>query len=113
MHIQGVLIGLIALLMIGLFHPVVIRCEYHFGSRCWPVFLIAGCACLGLSLAVETVLLSATLGILGFTCFWTIIELKEQEKRVAKGWFPKKPASDGKTKKEKAASIKEITKVKE
>ena len=29
-------------------------------------------------------------GILGVSCFWSIKELKEQEKRVAKGWFPKR-----------------------
>ncbi|MFQ8841056.1 MAG: DUF4491 family protein [Clostridium fessum] len=30
------------------------------------------------------------LGVLGVSCFWSIKELKEQEKRVAKGWFPKR-----------------------
>ena len=28
--------------------------------------------------------------VLGVSCFWSIKELKEQEKRVAKGWFPKR-----------------------
>ena len=31
-----------------------------------------------------------SLGVLGVSCFWSIKELKEQEKRVAKGWFPKR-----------------------
>ena len=29
------------------------------------------------------------LGILAFSCFWSIRELFEQEQRVKKGWFPK------------------------
>ena len=32
----------------------------------------------------------AVLGILAFSCFWSIRELFEQEQRVRKGWFPKK-----------------------
>ncbi|OYP40493.1 hypothetical protein CG709_05125 [Lachnotalea glycerini] len=27
----------------------------------------------------------------GFSCFWSVQELVEQEKRVEKGWFPKNP----------------------
>ena len=33
---------------------------------------------------------SAALGVAGMSCLWSILELKEQEKRVARGWFPKK-----------------------
>ncbi|MFR2876643.1 DUF4491 family protein [Mediterraneibacter faecis] len=36
------------------------------------------------------ILWSVSLGVLGVSCFWSIKELKEQEKRVAKGWFPKR-----------------------
>ncbi|MCD8036616.1 MAG: DUF4491 family protein [Clostridiales bacterium] len=87
---SGIIIGVIAFLLIGLFHPIVVKCEYYFSSRCWPVFLIAGIICLIASAGVENIIGSAALGILGMSCLWSIFELKEQEKRVAKGWFPKR-----------------------
>lgn len=91
MYMQGLLIGICAYVIIGLFHPIVIKSEYYFSSRIWPVFLIAGLAFLALSLCMVNVVLSSIFSILGFTCFWSIHELKEQSKRVAKGWFPANP----------------------
>ena len=41
MHFTGILIGLISFLSIGVFHPIVIKAEYHFSKSCWPVFLLA------------------------------------------------------------------------
>ncbi len=40
MHIDGLLIGLLAFLIIGVLHPVVIKGEYYFGIKIWPVFLV-------------------------------------------------------------------------
>ena len=62
----------------------------YFGSRCWPVFLLVGILCMILSVRMQEILWSVSLGVLGVSCFWSIKELKEQEKRVAKGWFPKR-----------------------
>ena len=45
MNIWGILIGLAAFLLIGIFHPIVIKCEYHFGAKIWPLFLVAGVLC--------------------------------------------------------------------
>ena len=90
-HFMGLLIGLSTFLIIGLFHPVVIKCHYHFGTRCWWWFLLLGLICAGASLAVENVLISSLLGVTGFSSFWTIKEIFDQEKRVAKGWFPDNP----------------------
>ena len=42
MQFYGILLGLASFLSIGLFHPVVIKCEYLFSYRCWPFFLAAG-----------------------------------------------------------------------
>lgn len=70
---------------------MVIKSEYHFGVRCWWAFLAAGVACLAGSLLVTGVVASALLGVVGFTCLWSIHELFAQRKRVEKGWFPKKP----------------------
>lgn len=91
MHVGGLIIGLIAFLIIGIFHPIVIKGEYHFSSRIWPVFLVIGLILLGLSLLVENAVGSAALGITGFSCLWSIKELKEQAERVKKGWFPENP----------------------
>ena len=34
-NLTGLVIGISTFLIIGLFHPVVIKCEYYFGTRCW------------------------------------------------------------------------------
>jgi hypothetical protein len=91
MYITGVVIGLFSFAIIGAFHPIVIKGEYHFSSRIWPVFLIVGLLFLGWSVITKTVLFSSLFSILGFTCLWSIVELKEQRERVKKGWFPQNP----------------------
>lgn len=91
MQYEGILIGFSAFVIIGVFHPIVIKSEYHFGVRIWPVFLLAGVSALGASLFTQSVLLSAMLGVLGFTCLWSIHEIIQQAERVKKGWFPKNP----------------------
>ena len=91
MNFSGIILGAAAFLIIGLFHPVVIKAEYHFGKQCWWAFAVAGAAfCAGALFAKGTVV-SAILGIVGFSCFWSILELFEQEKRVSRGWFPANP----------------------
>lgn len=91
MNYEGIILGLGAFLMIGFFHPVVIKSEYYFGVRSWPVFLLVGVSgCVG-SLLVDNTYLSVMLGVFGFSCFWSILELFEQRERVRKGWFPENP----------------------
>lgn len=83
--------GLAAFLLIGFFHPIVIKSEYYFGIKCWPVFLLVGViGCIG-SLLVSNTYVSVILGVFGFSCFWSILELFEQQERVRKGWFPRNP----------------------
>ena len=91
MNFHGVLIGAGTFVMIGIFHPIVIKAEYYFGTKVWPVFLIAGLACVCASLLITHLVASSLLGILGFTCLWSIPELVHQAQRVKKGWFPKNP----------------------
>ena len=88
---SGILIGLTAFIVIGVFHPVVIKCEYYFSDRVWPVFLAGGLAFCAASLFVERPLLSSVLGVVGFSLLWSIRELKQQTRRVEKGWFPRNP----------------------
>lgn len=90
-HLAGLFIGICTFLIIGLFHPVVIKCEYYFGTRCWWVFLLLGMAGVAASIYVADLVISSLLGVFAFSSFWTIKEVFDQEKRVRKGWFPKNP----------------------
>ena len=90
-NFEGLGIGLATFLVIGIFHPVVIKTEYHFGTRPWWVFLVLGLVCCAAALVVQDSFWSAILGVVAFSSFWTIKELFEQRERVRKGWFPKKP----------------------
>ncbi len=87
----GIIIGLSTFLIIGLFHPVVIKAEYYWGVRCWWIFLLLGLGSLAASVFVGEIVWSSLLGVLGFTSLWTILELFEQRERVKKGWFPENP----------------------
>ena len=91
MNFEGVLIGVIVFLLIGIFHPIVIKCQYYFTDKIWPIFLFFGIVFCIASLFINQIILSSALAVLGFTSLWSIGELKEQTKRVEKGWFPKNP----------------------
>ncbi|MBR2060325.1 MAG: DUF4491 family protein [Tidjanibacter sp.] len=90
MNYEGLILGISTFLIIGLFHPLVIKAEYYFGVRCWWVFLLVGIAGVAGSLFVEGTLLSTLLGVFAFSSFWSIGELFQQRERVRKGWFPKR-----------------------
>ena len=89
-NLTGLVIGLGTFLIIGLFHPLVIKGEYHFGVRVWWAFLVAGVAALTGSLLARGIIAQSLLGVTGFTCLWGIGEVFHQRRRVEKGWFPKK-----------------------
>lgn len=91
MNFYGTIIGMSSFLIIGVFHPIVIKAEYYFGKRIWPVFLIVSLVLIALSLFIKSNIISPILGVGGFSCLWSIKELFEQEKRVEKDWFPKNP----------------------
>lgn len=90
-HLLGLIIGISTFLVIGVFHPIVIKCEYYFGTRCWWWFLVLGIVCVLLSVLTADVLLSTLLGVIAFSSFWTIKEIFDQQERVRKGWFPRNP----------------------
>ncbi len=91
MNFTGIIIGVAAFLTIGIFHPIVIKAEYYYSKSCWWWFLLLGLACLVLSLLIQNFILSTVIGVVGFSSFWSIKELFEQERRVLRGWFPKNP----------------------
>ncbi len=91
MNFVGIIIGACTFLIIGVFHPIVIKAEYYFGTKIWPLFLVLGLACIIGALFVPIDLVSALLAVLGFSLLWSIHELFDQKKRVEKGWFPANP----------------------
>ena len=91
MDFQGLIIGVITFVIIGVFHPIVIKSEYYIGKKIWPAFLVLGIFFIALSLFVNNVIISAVSGITGFTFLWSIKEIIEQEERVKKGWSPANP----------------------
>lgn len=96
MTLTGVIIGLATFLIIGAFHPVVIKTEYYFGVRPWWIFLIVGIGCIVGALFIKSLLVSAIVGVTGFSALWSILELFEQRERVNKGWFPEGPGHERK-----------------
>lgn len=91
MYFQGIIIAVATFLMIGLFHPIVIKSEYYWGVRCWPVFAVAGIVLLIGSLFISDILVAAIVGVTGCSALWSILEIFEQRERVRKGWFPMNP----------------------
>lgn len=91
MNFIGLIIAVVTFLVIGIFHPIVIKGEYYFGTKCWWWFLVAGILFIAGSLLVENQVLSTILGVIGCSCLWSILEIFEQRERVLKGWFPMNP----------------------
>ncbi len=91
LHFTGLVIGIATFLIIGLFHPIVIKGEYYFGVKIWWVFLISGIISGIASLFIEQILLSTLLAVWSASSLWGIGELFEQRRRVQRGWFPAHP----------------------
>lgn len=94
MNFTGIIIGIATFLIIGLFHPIVIKGEYYFGVGCWWVFALMGVVTVVAALFVDNILISTLLAVWGASSFWSIRELFEQRERVRKGWFPKREKRD-------------------
>lgn len=91
MFYKGIIIAISTFFIIGIFHPIVIKTEYRWGTRPWWIFMIVGIFCVLGSLFIAEVLWSSILGVFGASSLWGIGELFEQKKRVEKGWFPMNP----------------------
>ncbi len=91
LNFSGIIIGIATFLVIGLFHPLVIKAEYYIGVKSWWLFLLLGIVSAVASLLVVNLTLSILLGVVAFSSFWSIGEVFEQKKRVEKGWFPANP----------------------
>ena len=75
----------------GIFHPLVVKAEYYFGTRSWWVFLIFGIICGIAPFFIRSLFWGALSAIVGFSSLWSIGEIFDQRKRVIKGWFPMNP----------------------
>ena len=91
MYFTGIIIAISTFLTIGLWHPIVIKVEYHWGTRPWVVFLLIGVLSIVTALFIENTIVSAIIGVFGASALWGIGELFSQRKRVQKGWFPMNP----------------------
>ena len=91
MYFTGIIIAACTFLAIGIWHPIVIKTEYYWGTRPWVLYLIVGLACIVAALFIENAIISSIVGVFGASALWGIGELFAQKKRVEKGWFPKNP----------------------
>ena len=91
LYFTGLIIAVSTFLTIGIWHPIVIKTEYHWGTRPWVVYLAIGIICLVAALFIENTVLSSVVGVFGASALWGIGELFSQKKRVEKGWFPMNP----------------------
>jgi len=91
MYFTGIIIAVCTFLTIGIWHPIVIKTEYRWGTRPWTVYLAIGLVCIIGALFIKNTVLSAVVGVFGASALWGIGELFSQKKRVEKGWFPMNP----------------------
>ena len=96
LNFSGIIIGIATFLVIGLFHPLVIKAEYYIGVKSWWLFLLLGILSVVASLLVVDLTISILLGVVAFSSFWSIGEVFQQKKRVEKGWFPANPKREKK-----------------
>lgn len=95
MNISGIIVGAVTFLIIGICHPIVIKMEYYWGKKSWWLLLAAGIILSVISLSIKNIVTSTIAGAAAFSCFWGILEMFQQEKRVLKGWFPENPKRHG------------------
>ena len=78
MNFFGLILGAFMLLVIGAGHIIIIKGEYHVGTRLWPIFLFVTISSIIASIFLKSELASGILGIVGFTFLWSIHEIFKQ-----------------------------------
>jgi hypothetical protein len=91
LYFTGIFIAVSTFLTIGLWHPIVIKTEYRWGTRPWVAYLVIGLGCIVAALFIANTLVSSVVGVFGASALWGIGELFAQKRRVEKGWFPMNP----------------------
>ena len=46
LYYAGIVIAICTFLIIGMFHPIVIKVEYYYGTKPWWLFLLVGIICI-------------------------------------------------------------------
>ena len=72
MYFTGIIIAAMTFLTIGLWHPIVIKTEYYFGTRPWVIYLLVGISCCVAALFISNVYISSFLGVFGASALWGI-----------------------------------------
>ena len=62
MYFTGIIIAVCTFLTIGIWHPIVIKTEYYWGTRPWVVYLVIGLTAIIAALFIENAILSAKKG---------------------------------------------------
>ena len=88
-NLTGLIIGICTFLIIGLFHPVVIKAEYYWGTGCWWIFLVLGIVGTVAALWVTNVLWSSLLGVFAFLLSGRSRRFSSRKNECVKGGFPK------------------------
>ena len=52
MYFTGIIIAIMTFLTIGIWHPIVIKTEYYWGTKPWVIYLLVGLVCCGAALLV-------------------------------------------------------------
>ncbi|MDR3287482.1 MAG: DUF4491 family protein [Prevotellaceae bacterium] len=79
-YFTGLIVGFLVFLIIGLFHPLVVKAEYYLGKKSKWIFAVAFIISATASLLVSN-LWSIFLGCFGFSCFWSVFEIDKQQQR--------------------------------
>lgn len=90
-NLDGLIAGLATWIIIWATRLACIKGEYYFKRRFRFVFLFLGIAGILAGIFIHNLVLSAILCIFGFANLWGIHEVIEQQERVNKGWYPRKP----------------------
>lgn len=91
LNLDGLIAGMFTWFSIWATRYACIKGEYHFQRMFRYIFLAVGVAAVLSALFANNLVVSAILAIFGFANLWGIHEVIEQEERVNKGWFPRKP----------------------
>ena len=70
MYFTGIIIAVCTFVTIGIWHPIVIKTEYYWGTRPWIVYLGVGLASIVAAIFIENAILSAVVGVFGASALW-------------------------------------------
>ena len=87
---NAAIFGVASLFIMGAYYPIVIKGEYYFSAKIWPVFLVIGLAAIAVSTQMNGLGCWLT-AFFGATNLWAIVEIREQAERVKQGKYPKNP----------------------